>query len=257
MRRVPVGAWESEIFEWLGTCLPRLPEVRLLQTPAADAVATSAFAWGLFMRSGLVRLFWIALFTAGMFSASVANAATQIIDTNGKLIGATDVNVNGTFYDVSFVDGSCVSAFDGCDEQSDFDFSSISQAESAAQALLDQVLIDGTLGAFDSDPTKTFGCSYSDDCVILVPWSADDDLVFSRFALNYSSAISSTYGVADHTGGEASNKSTSLSTDAVFARFALVSDVPEPSTWLLMLIGSGAVGVAMRRSQRQHTAALA
>ena len=56
---------------------------------------------------------------------------------SGILTGATGVNVNGTVYDVEFVEDSCVVAFSGCAVQ--LAFSTQSDALAAAQALLDQV----------------------------------------------------------------------------------------------------------------------
>jgi len=35
-----------------------------------------------------------------------------------------DVNVNGSLYDVSFVDGTCVDHYRGCDDADDFSSSS-------------------------------------------------------------------------------------------------------------------------------------
>ena len=92
-------------------------------------------------------------------TASSAHHAILIVNGSGILTGATGVNVNGTLYDVTFVDGSCVSLFDGCDSVSDFDFSSADDAGDASQALLNQVFLDGPDGNFDSAPQElTFGC---------------------------------------------------------------------------------------------------
>ena len=48
-----------------------------------------------------------------------ARAATPDV-VDGELVGASDVLVDGTLYDVKFQDGTCVDLFDGCDEVSDF-----------------------------------------------------------------------------------------------------------------------------------------
>ncbi|GJL55697.1 MAG: hypothetical protein NPIRA02_28290 [Nitrospirales bacterium] len=55
----------------------------------------------------LFTLLWV-----GCFNLSIATAVTLTMD-GGKLTGASTVNVNGVFYNVEFVDGSCVSLFSG------------------------------------------------------------------------------------------------------------------------------------------------
>ena len=69
--------------------------------------------------------------------------ASLIVDGAGNLLGATNATVDGTLYDVEFVEGSCVDVFTGCDELADFDFTDAATALLAAQALLDQVWVDG------------------------------------------------------------------------------------------------------------------
>ena len=86
---------------------------------------------------------------------SVWAASLNIV--GGQLLGATGVDVGGSLYDVSFVDGTCVDIFNGCDATSDFTFNSQSQALAASQALLDQVFIDGVDGNFNSTPSLTEG----------------------------------------------------------------------------------------------------
>ena len=83
--------------------------------------------------------------------------AVSLNIVGGQLLGATGVNVGGTLYDVSFVDGTCIDVFSGCDATSDFTFNSQSQAVAASQALLDQVFIDGVDGNFNSNPSLTEG----------------------------------------------------------------------------------------------------
>jgi hypothetical protein len=80
---------------------------------------------------------------------SPANAG--LIVYSGKLFGATEVLVDGYLYDVSFVDGTCIDLFLGCDTNSDFTFHTPGEGVLASQALIDQVLLDGPLGNFHSD----------------------------------------------------------------------------------------------------------
>ncbi len=112
----------------------------------------------------------VALAAVMVLMASGAQSATlNVID--GQLHGAFGVDVGGTLYDVEFLDGSCVELFTGCDELSDFTFPDEASAALAAQALLDQVFVDGVGGEFDSDPGLTEGCDAGpNQCHTFVPF---------------------------------------------------------------------------------------
>jgi hypothetical protein len=109
-----------------------------------------------------------ALLSAGLLPGP-SNAATLDV-VGGQLVGAFDVNVGGTLYDVEFVDGTCVAFYSGCDELSDFTFQTQATADMASQALLDQVFLDGGLGNFDTDPTLTSGCTDPSQCDVITPY---------------------------------------------------------------------------------------
>lgn len=63
--------------------------------------------------------------------------AVPLFGIDDKLIGATNINVGGEFFDVSFTDGSASTTFSIFP---DFIFSSDDEAMEASQALRDQVL---------------------------------------------------------------------------------------------------------------------
>lgn len=87
-------------------------------------------------------------------------AADLQVNANGILTGAKNVNVDGIFYDVNFVDGSFVDAFgiNGGSPLNPFVFSTEASAASASNALLEQVFIDVVgVGYFDSEPSRTTG----------------------------------------------------------------------------------------------------
>ncbi|MAG92484.1 MAG: hypothetical protein CMJ48_01855 [Planctomycetaceae bacterium] len=90
--------------------------------------------------------------------AGGAQAATLNV-VGGQLMGASNVLVDGSLYDVQFLDGSCIDLYNGCDDLSDFTFQTEASATLASQALLDQVFLDGVDGLFDADPALTNGCS--------------------------------------------------------------------------------------------------
>ena len=178
--------------------------------------------------------------------ASAAPAAELIVDGSGELTGATGVDVGGTLYDVAFVDGTCASLFSGCDELADFTFQTDAAAAAAAQALLDQVFLDGGLGAFDTAPELTSGCSVgSGACSVITPYLVNlPNNLLAREAFNHN-------GSSDFVGSvdvDPLTFDTSPFSAFVWARFTpTAAAVPEPGTWAMMLIGFAAVGFRMRR----------
>ena len=75
-------------------------------------------------------------------SLATASATPVLNVVGGQLTGAQNVDVGGTPFDVTFVDGTCVALFNGCDQNTDFAFNTPAAAQAAGQALLDQVLLD-------------------------------------------------------------------------------------------------------------------
>lgn len=123
-----------------------------------------------------------AVLSMGLGAASAA--PTLLVDgTTHALTGATGVVVNGQTYNVSFVDGSCSGLFGGCDANSDFVFHSRAEANAASRALLDQVLVDGNLGAFDSMPGLLNGCT-SSRCAVFTAYGLKRSKVQVAAALN-------------------------------------------------------------------------
>ena len=85
---------------------------------------------------GLLQLFAASL-------VSLNTHATQLLydlsDTN--LIGANEVSIDGGFFDVEFLSGTCASVFDGCSSRNKvLDFTTEASARTAAQSLLNQVI---------------------------------------------------------------------------------------------------------------------
>ena len=110
--------------------------------------------------------------TALLLTGSPVGAAPILqIDGDGQLYGATGVDVDGTFYDVQFLNGTCSELYNGCDEVSDFTFRTGPEAQRAAEALLSLVLLDGAGGDFDSLPYLTKPCSNSEVCYLIIPYN--------------------------------------------------------------------------------------
>jgi hypothetical protein len=102
------------------------------------------------------------------FVAGAAQAATLNV-VGGQLMGASGVLVDGSLYDVQFLDGTCIDLYNGCDEASDFTFQTEASAVLASQALLDQVFLDGVDGLFDTSPQLTNGCNILESCHTITP----------------------------------------------------------------------------------------
>ena len=179
---------------------------------------------------------------AAIAFAIPSSAATLIIDGNGQLTGAQGVDVQGTLYDVAFVDGTCAAVFNGCDSVSDFQFQS-TLAVTAGQSLLAQVFLDGNAGQFDTNPALTSGCENIGFCTVLTPFFVQNTALDTSWTQNFSSE-----------NGDVSRQvqipqtvTTTNSSGFVWARFSLASSpVPEPGTWLMMILGLGAIGGMMR-----------
>ncbi len=171
---------------------------------------------------------------------ALAESATLLVE-NGELIGATGVHVDGRLYDVTFVDGSCIELYGGCDAPSDFVFRDQASATLAARALLDQVLLDGPAGAFDGMPRLTRGCEYGplfNLCVMATPFDVNTERVFTLKAYNWS---------AGWDGLEMNAYEPYNDFADVYTTWANWSAVPEPGTFALLMCGLAGLRLASRR----------
>jgi hypothetical protein len=176
--------------------------------------------------------------TSVLFIATQASATPILVVTPlGILTGANNVDVGGTLYDVTFADGSCDSLFNGC-SPSAFAFTTQATAQVAAQALLDQVFLDGPAGNFDST-SKTFGCVGNNiACEAATPYATTSSGALTALAVNFTAASGFTDQIVPTTIGEAFDLTTTPTPGLVYAVFSLSPKpiaVPEPGS--LPLIG--------------------
>ena len=173
------------------------------------------------------------------------NAAMLIIN-EGQLVGATGVNVSSTLYDVSFMDGSCFTLYNGCDDPTDFLFSgNDASSRAASNALLEQVFI----GIYDDQPWLMIGCS-NDRCKVRTAdgvVTGEGDLIHGRSVINSKKGAV----LGDTTAPETFDRFEDTSTmDNRTMAVWTVSAVPLPaSVWLFGSGLIGLIGVARRKSK--------
>lgn len=187
-----------------------------------------------------------------LMATHVGAAPTLLVNSDGLLTGAKNVDVGGTLYDVAFRDGTCLALFNNCTEQA-FAFQTYDDAGVAAQALLDQVLIDGPLGLFDSVPNAVAGCRSDVTCSFWVPHGMDPDMpgrAAGRTASNNADEALDRLGYGWASFDWDSNVAQQ-NTWAVFS-LAATSEVPEPGTVSLVLAALLGLGLARHRRQRRH-----
>jgi hypothetical protein len=171
----------------------------------------------------------------------VAPAQAQTTPTlrisEGKLMGANDVSVNGSLYNVSFQAGTCSGLYDGCDDVSDFLFPTVTLAQDASNALLSQVFVDNQFGNFDSNPTLTNGCSFASECGVITAFQSFSWTMNGHQAQNVSGLTPDTVRAVSFTPRDRSTGGNQ--TYAIWA-------VPEPETYAMMLVGLGLIASVVR-----------
>ena len=184
----------------------------------------------------------IIIITSIIALPSPSPAVMLQVDESGQLTGATGVDVGGVLYDVEFVEGTCIAAFDGCDEQSDF-LNDLFDPFAASQALLDFVLLDTEAGDFDTMPDLTRGIENIMWGDILTPEEAFAGPFNTVAGAVASNDTEEGYDFVNAFGGP-NDMDTSNDDGKVWARWR-VHDVPEPGT--LLLLASGLVGIGVIR----------
>lgn len=199
----------------------------------------------------LVRRFGLSV---AIFGVTTAQATPILLVNDGILVGAKNVYIGDSLYDVKFSDGTCAGVFKGCDPSA-FTFHNAAEASLAADALLNQVFVDNTQGLFDSRSDISYNCGSNIQCDSIVPYSLDGASAFravvarnmSQMIPSYQdsvlfSAYNTLYDTKRYYGG------IGLESFAVFT--VARAEIPEPDTIGLLALAVGMLSVRRRRSNK-------
>ena len=202
-----------------------------------------------------MKNYWLAgilvILVASVFPTHTKASPILNIDGTGQLLGASQVDVNGTLYDVEFKDGSCVSLFNGCDDISDFMFQTEIGARAASQALLDQVLLNTSEGDFDSKPDLTRGITDKVNGIILTPYPNEpiNNFQLTVWTVNYDDSFKDwieTLSITIH-------RNTTKNSNLIYADWQLSSPAPVPEPATVILFGAGLALLAGVRNRKKKT----
>lgn len=191
----------------------------------------------------------ISMLFVGLFYTTVFSATLLVID--GQLVGAEDVSVNGTYYDVTFIDGETVDLFSDGSGGVTFDFSTVEEATIAAQALATQAFANGYLWVFETIQGIEYGAYEADlfgaiypGAVIVTPYGAFDPVMMSLVGVEIYFEPPSVQVEPLQLPIEPLQLPTAFDTaDMPFMTYAdwtlapAMSQTPEPATFLLLGIG--------------------
>jgi len=186
------------------------------------------------------------LVLAWVLCLPVSAWALSLTVVGGQLMGAKDVKVGTLFYDVSFVEGTCASLFNGCNDATDFTFTNGTEADLASWALINDVLLDvAGVGNFDTLPSLTNGITKDNHGYIMTPFgSTAPSIIWSSYATNVGTGLGSNFVQNGYTISRTAD--TASMPYIVYAKWAAApTQAPEPAT--IILLCSGLAGFSFMR----------
>lgn len=203
-----------------------------------------------------LSIIWCMVITLGMTLTTNNSQATRLlVDDEGMLLGATHILVDKLFYNVNFEYGSFLDLYVGADGTVNnvFDFYT---SKYAAQALLDNVLIDRGKYMFDSNPGPGLAGEYH----IYTPefeYEGEGEYVYAWITKNSPAIYEEEFPDGIYGYGTMVDEPH---TWAVWEKFSPVpeprtavwekySPVPEPGT--IILFGSGLFGLIGTRLRKK------
>lgn len=193
---------------------------------------------------------------ATLAAAASSHAAVVHTVVNGKLASASNVQVAGETYKVTFGD-SCWGMYQGCTDASLFAFKNAVDAGVAfnalmAQVFVDNVMIGGVEYDFDSNNTLTKSCDYQSFCEIWIPYAIPSSSeAISLWGYNNSGASSDTVASNNYRIFNQYGEGATYMAFTRFEKMTAAAAVPEPAT--VALAGLALIGAAFAR--RKQTAA--
>jgi len=181
------------------------------------------------------------LLVALLLFLTTHNAASTVLETTGSfLTGATEVNVGGVMYDVSFINDSATNIFGAIPV---FDAVTKIEADNFSLALIEQVLI----GSY-SIPSNIFGCEGSYDCHINTPYGVDKDAGSGIDLILASQVDMGGYSLDSNDVQDAAWERINWvpGGQTVYADWR-VATVPEPTTFTLLGLGLLGLGFTRRK----------
>ncbi|MBK7949567.1 MAG: hypothetical protein IPK00_12700 [Deltaproteobacteria bacterium] len=177
----------------------------------------------------------LALLATTLFTLN-ANAATFVLE-NGTILGISDVELGGAFYDVEFVDGSCIDLFSGCDGAGDFPFNDSRDERDPQSAIAAALALEALLHPPGLQILgRVAGCDVLANCEIMTPTFVEGRAVQASITFPDSGSLGTTPLL------RFIDPIDDLSQDSfeVYARWTLI---PEPSVAVLVGLGLGLFGL--------------
>jgi hypothetical protein len=176
--------------------------------------------------------------------AIIPAQAGPILQVSGGILDGIDgVVVDGSTYNVTFVQGSCVSVFSGCTSTSDFPFgaSGTEDATSALESILSGGIVNASFPNGIVNEAFVGAANAYDD--LFTPYAVSNGLVTGYYTnVDVGAAqVPLTYGVQS-----ASSYGTNYGL-AYAAWASAPASVPEPSSLMLMSVGMASLAGMIRR----------